>query len=104
RRRAIRGDRGRRVLGGGILRRVFRVLLATEALPTQRRVREQLAADLERDRLRIRVFRHARVALAVGDVRAVAAVQHLDVVDAEVLDDAVGVGFLLEADDLERAL
>ena len=59
---------------------------------------------VQRDGLRIRVLGHARVALAVGDVRAVAAVQHLDVVDAEVLDDAVGVRFLLQADDLERAL
>ena len=41
--------------------------------------------------------------LAVGDVRAVAPVQHLDVVDTEVLDDAIGIRFLLEPDDFERA-
>ena len=78
--------------------------LAAEAAAARRRGGQQLAAHLERDGLRIRVLRNARIALAVGDVRAVAAVQHLDVVDAEVLDDAVGVRFLLEADDLERAL
>ena len=32
------------------------------------------------------------------DVRPVAAVEHLDVVDAEVLDDAIGIGLLLQAD------
>ena len=50
----------------------------------QRRGGEQRAALLERQRLRVAILRDARVALLVGDVRAVAAVQHLDVVDAEV--------------------
>ena len=65
---------------------------------------QQRAAFLERQRLRIAVLGDARVALLVGDVRTVAAVEHLDVVDAEILDDAVGIGDLLGLDDLDGAL
>src|SRR3954470_13065642 len=60
RRLAARGG-GRR--GGRVLGRLILVghLLAAEALAAQRRIREQLAAHVERDRLRIGVLRHARV-------------------------------------------
>ena len=65
---------------------------------------EQCLALLERQRLRFAVLRDLGVLLAVGDVRPVAAVQHLDAGVAELEDDAVGLDLLLFADDLQRAL
>ena len=65
---------------------------------------EQCAALLERQGFRIAVFRDTCVARLVGDVRPIASVEHLDVVDAEVLDGTVGVGHLLGGDHLAGAL
>src|SRR6185312_6350243 len=69
-----------------------------------RRLRQQLATLLERHGFRLPILWDLRVLLAVGDVGAVAAIQHLDVVYIEVGDDAVGIGFLLQPYDFERPL
>ncbi len=65
---------------------------------------QQRLAFLERQRLGVAILRHARILGRVGDVRAVAAVQHLDLLGREILDDAVGVGQHLGRDHFERAL
>ena len=63
----------------------------------------QLAAFRFGERLRIAILRYFRVLLAVRDVRAVAAVEHLQPA-AEVGDDPVRIRFLFETDHLERPL
>src|ERR1700733_11959240 len=70
----------------------------------RRRGGQQRAAVFKRQRLGIAVLGDARVLLAIADVRAVAAVEHLNAVDAEVVDDAVGIGELLGLDAFERPL
>src|SRR5256886_3370401 len=68
------------------------------------RRREQRAAFLEREGLGVAVLGYLGVLLAIGDVRSVAAVEHLDAFGGEVLDDAIGVRFLLQAYHLARPL
>src|SRR6266513_737664 len=68
------------------------------------RRREQRAAFLEREGLGVAVLGYLGVLLAIGDVRAVAAVEHLDAFGGEVLDDAIGVRFLFQAYHLARPL
>src|SRR6267378_89482 len=77
---------------------------ASESSAAFRRGREQRAAFLERERLGVAVLRYLGVLLAIGDVRSVAAVQHLDTLGREVLDDAIGIRFLLQAYHLARPL
>src|SRR4029077_18899668 len=66
--------------------------------------REQRAAFLEREQLRVAVLGYLGVLLTVGDVRSIAAVEHLDTLGREVLDEAIGIRFLLQAYHLERPL
>src|SRR5438046_8180030 len=77
---------------------------ASEACAALGRRREQRAAVLEREGLGVAVLRYLGVLLAIGDVRSVAAVEHLDAFGGEVLDDAIGVRLLLQAYHLERPL
>src|SRR6516164_11476221 len=77
---------------------------AAEARAALRRRREHCAALLQRQRLRLAILGDLGVLLLVGDVGAVTAVEHLDACVREVLDETVGVGFLLQADDLTCTL
>src|SRR6202034_3413213 len=82
--RAVGGRGGR---CGGLARCGPRraALAATEAIAADRGRGEQRAAFLERQRLRIAFLRNPGVLDLVRDVRSITPVQHLDVVDAEVL-------------------
>src|SRR5690606_24880845 len=62
----------------------------------------QLAPFIERERARIAILRDLRVLHAVGDVRPVAAVEHLNARVREIEDDAVCILLLLRANELER--
>src|SRR6516165_5669970 len=77
---------------------------AAEARAALRRRREHRAALLQRQRLRLAILGDLGVLLLVGDVGAVSAVEHLDACVREVLDETVGVGFLLQVDDLTCTL
>src|SRR5882762_6373997 len=101
----FRGAR-RRTLAGGWRGSCATLALAptSESSAAFRRGREQRAAFLERERLRVAVLRYLGVLLAIGDVRSVAAVQHLDALGRKVLDDAIGIGFLLQPYHLARPL
>src|SRR5512145_557813 len=91
-------------LGGGRGLGGRRRRLASPASAPRRRGLEQCLALLERERLRVAVLRDAAVALAVGDVRAIAAVQHLNAGLGELADDALGLDLELFADQLAGAL
>src|SRR5256885_9854408 len=91
-----RGGR-RRTLAGGGRRRTLGLAPAAEACAALRRRPEQRPALLERARLRVAVLRYLGVLLAIRDVRAVAAVEHLDTLGGEVLGDAIGIRPLLQA-------
>src|SRR6267378_923018 len=100
------GRARRRALGGGRRGSCGTLALApaSESSAAFRRRREQRAALLECEQLRVAVLRYLGVLLAVGDVRSVAAVQHLDTLGREVLDDAIGIRFLFQAYHLARPL
>src|ERR1700686_5678530 len=101
------GRARRRALGGGSRRGSCGTLglaPASESCAAFRRGREQRAAFLERERLGVAILRCLGVLLAIGDVRSVAAVKHLDAFGREVLDDAIGIRFLLQAYHLARPL
>src|SRR5690606_23450517 len=57
---------------------------------------------IQRERARIAILRDLRVLHAVGDVRPVAAVEHLNARVREIEDDAVCILLLLRANELER--
>src|SRR5581483_3983404 len=76
-----------------------RATLATSKSPTPRRgLFEQQPAFLESQSLGIAILWNLGVLFTVGDIRPVAAVQHLDPVHTEISDRAVRVGFLLQPD------
>src|SRR5256885_2073094 len=106
--RAGRGGPGRLRRARAVSRRgsggTLALAPASEACAALGRRREQRAAFLEREGLGVAVLRYLGVFLAIGDVRSVAAVEHLDALGGEVLDDAIGVRFLLQAYHLERPL
>ena len=70
---------------------------AEAALAALRRGRDQLLALVQRQRLRLAILGDLRVLRAIGDVRTVAAVQHLDAGVREIDDDAVRVQHFLRA-------
>src|SRR5262249_39154335 len=96
RRAGIGRGRGR---GGGLLA----APPASEAAACRGRG-QQGTALLQGQRLRVALLGDLGILLLVGDVGAVAPVQHLDTVLGEVLDEARGVRRLLGADHLARAL
>ena len=56
--------------------------------------REQRTCFLQRNRFRVTILRDARVLFLVADIGPIAAVEYLDIVDAKILDDPVGVGLV----------
>src|SRR6185312_2177564 len=103
--RAITGRAvaGRWSRGGG--RRFLASSEAPESSSTSLgRLLQEGPALLESEALRVALLRNLRVLLFVGDVRTIAAIQHLNAVVGKIENQTGGVRLFLEANDLERAL
>src|SRR5689334_4969438 len=74
---------------GGLLAASRSALAASEAPTASGSLFDQHAAFLECQSLRITILRNLRVLLAIGDVRPIAAVQHLNSVYTEIDDGAI---------------
>src|SRR5262249_6943910 len=78
-------------------------LASAAAAATRGGLFDQQPAFFEGEGLWSAILGDLRVLLPVGDIRAVAAIQHLDAVHTEVDDRAIRVGLLLQSDHFECA-